>query len=87
MAAPSNTVWGTIVKNYDRVGISISQSYTDTQCTVTAQVWFWTKYSLTSNNAKTYFEFDTTAVSSTASGTKTPIKTTYNSGSGWSTNN
>lgn len=88
MAAPSNTVWGDIVKGYDRVGISISQSYTDTQCTVTAQVWFWTKWSLNSKYAKTYFEFDTTVVSDTAAGTTTPINTTDGSGeNGWNTAN
>lgn len=87
MAAPSNTVWGDKVKDYDRVGISISQSYTNGQCTVTAEVWFWTKYSLTDSSYNLYFDFDTTSATTSQSEKLNKIQTSNDSGSGWSTKN
>ena len=46
MAAPSNTVWGSIVGGYGRIGISVT--FTDTATTRKADigVWFWSKYSV-----------------------------------------
>lgn len=87
MAAPSNTVWGDIVKDYDRVGISISQSYTDTQCTVTAEVWFWTKYSFTDSSYNLYFDFNSTSATTSQSKETSKIETKNDSGSGWNTSN
>ena len=40
MAAPDGTVWGSTVGSYGRIGIYRSVSNTNTQSTVSIQVWF-----------------------------------------------
>ena len=85
MAAPSNTVWGSIVGGYGRIGISITMSSTNTQTTRTIDVWFWSKYSVSDSNNKYYYNHDATSAT-TLQGSRT-INTTVASGSGWSTSN
>ncbi len=86
MAAPSNTVWGSTVGDYVRVGISVSQSYTNTQCTVTTEVWFWTKWSLTDSNYNLYFDFDSTSATTSVPKETNKITTSVDSGT-WSNSN
>lgn len=84
MAAPSGTVWGSIVDDYGKIGLYVSTSSTATATTVSIQVWFWSKYSATDSNNTLCF--DDAASSATTSRGTTSIKTTVNSGS-WSTSN
>lgn len=87
MAAPSGTAWGSIYGNYGRLGLYTTTTDTNTARTITTQVWFWSKYSVTdSNNILYYDDRASSGSASTSKGSKT-IKTTVTSGSGWSTSN
>lgn len=86
MAAPDGIVWGSIKGSYGRIGIYTSISNTnDLNSTVTIQVWFWSKYSVSDEN-NTY-RFDNNATSASTNLGDVAITTTNNSGSGWSTDN
>ena len=54
MSAPSGIVWGSIAYSDYRLGIYTSLSNTDTQTTVSIQVWLWTKYQLTDSSNHYY---------------------------------
>lgn len=86
MAAPSGTTWGDIKGSYGRIGISTSISNVDLKSTVTIQVWFWSKYSVSDSNNRFFFNNNATSATSEKTGDKT-IKHTVSSGSGWSTSN
>lgn len=85
MAAPSGIVWGDIVKSLGRIGIYTSISNVDLDSTVTIQVWFWSKYSVSDSNNRFYFDNDT-STATTLIGDVT-VKHTVSSGAGWSTEN
>lgn len=86
MAAPSGTIWGSIVGGYGRIGLYTSLSNNDTTTTVNVQVWFWSKYSVSDSNNTLYFNDLASSGSATTSlGSKT-IKTTSDSG-GWASSN
>lgn len=85
MAAPSGTTWGSIVGGYGRVGIYIGISSTATQTKVTVSTWFWSKYSVTDSNNSYYY--NNNATSATSKIGSVTIKTTVDSGDGWSTSN
>ena len=85
MAAPSNTKWGSTVGGYGKIGISVTISNTNTQTKVHVEVWFWSKYSV-SDTSNTYY-YNNNATSATTSHGSVTIKTTVDSGSGWSTSN
>ena len=85
MAAPSSTVWGSIVGNYAKLGIYTSVSSTATSSTVSIEVWFWTKYGCSDSN-NTYY-FNNNASSATTSKGAVTINHTVSSGEGWSTSN
>lgn len=87
MAAPSGTTWGSIVGGYGRIGIYTSLSSTDATTTLTVQIWFWSKYSVSDTKNNLYF--DNLAASGSASSNKgsVSISTTVASGSGWSSSN
>lgn len=85
MAAPSGTTWGSIVGGYGRVGIYIGLSNTATQTKVTVSTWFWSKYSVTDSNNSYYY--NNNATSATSKVGSVTIKTTIDSGEGWSTSN
>lgn len=87
MAAPSGIVWGSTVGGYGRIGIYTSASTTNTQVTLTTQIWFWSKYSVDDTNNTLYYTLSTSSSSATDSKGSVSIKTTHNSGSGWSTTN
>lgn len=87
MAAPSNTVWGSIVGGYGRIGISVT--FTDTATTRKADigVWFWSKYSVSDQYNTLYYDRKLTSGTATTSRGNVSINTTVDSGSGWSTSN
>lgn len=86
MAAPDGTVWGSIVGSYGRIGIYKSISSTDTTTSVTVEVWFWSKYSVSDTANTLYFDNRTSSGSATTSKGSVSISTTSDSG-GWSTTN
>lgn len=83
MAAPENTVWGSIINSRGRIGIYTSTSSTNTVTNVTVEVWFWSKYSCTDSANTFYFSNDATEAT-TGRGSVT-INTSVNSS--WSTSN
>lgn len=87
MAAPSGTVWGSVVGGYGRIGIYVSMLTTNTTSTPTVQIWFWSKYSVSDTNNTLYYTYSSS--SSSASGNKgsVSISTSVDSGTGWSTSN
>lgn len=87
MAAPSGIVWGSEVGGYGRIGIYTKLSNTETTTTLSVEVWFWSKYSV-SDSANTYY-YDNLSTAGTATTSKgaVTINTTVASGSGWSTSN
>lgn len=87
MAAPSNTVWGSIVGGYGRIGISVT--FTDTATTRKADigVWFWSKYSVSDQYNTLYYDRKLTSGEATNNRGNVAISTTVASGSGWSTSN
>lgn len=87
MAAPSGTVWGSIVGGYGRIGIYSAVSSTSTTTTVTVEVWFWSKYSVSDSNNAYYYDNLSSAGSATTSRGSVSISTTVDSGDGWSTSN
>ena len=77
MAAPSGTVWGSIVGSYGRIGIYTTTSSTNTETTVSVQVWFWSKYSVDDDVGATLYLDNLSATgSATTSKGSTSIKTT-----------
>lgn len=84
MAAPSGTKWGSTIGGYGCIGIYTGVSSTATQTKVNVEVWFWSKYSVSDSNNKYYF--NTASSATTLIGSRS-IKTTVDSGSGWSTSN
>ena len=85
MSAPSGTVWGNIVNSLGRLGIYTSASSTDTQTTVTIEVWFWSKWSVQDTNNAYYFDASTTTA--TTNRGSISINHTVATGDGWSTSN
>lgn len=85
MAAPKNTVWGSTIGSYGKIGIYLTTSDTNTVRTVNVQVWLSTKYSATDSSNNFYFDFGTQ--SPTTNRGSVSIKHTVDSGSGWSTSN
>lgn len=86
MAAPSGIVWGSTVGSYGRIGIYKSLSSTNTTTSVTVEVWFWSKYSVSDSNNTFYFNNHSTTGSATTDRGSVSISTTSDSG-GWSTTN
>lgn len=94
MAAPSGTVWGSIVNGSSsgrkgRLGIYTSISNTDTKTTVNVQVWFWTIYSCSDGASNTLYYNAGTGVTaaSTVAASNIDITHTVATGSGWNTAN
>ena len=87
MAAPNNTVWGSIVGGYGRIGISVT--FTDTATTRKADigVWFWSKYSVDDQYNTLYYDRKLKSGEATTNRGNVSINTTVASGSGWSTSN
>ncbi len=87
MAAPSGTVWGSIVGGYGRIGIYSKVSSTATTTTVNVEVWFWSKYSVSDTANSYYYNNLSTAGNATTLVGSVNINTTVDSGEGWSTSN
>ena len=85
MAAPSGTVWGSIVGSYGRVGIHVKLTHTNTHTTRVITLWFWSKYSISDSTNTLYYNAGTT--NATSSKGSVSISTSVSSGSGWSTSN
>lgn len=86
MAAPSGTVWGSIVGGYGRIGIYVSVSnVSSTQSKRHTEVWFWSKYSVRDSGNTFYYNDEST--SATTSKGSVSISTSVDSGGGWSTSN
>lgn len=85
MAAPSGTVWGSIVGGYGRVGIHVALTHTNTHTTRVITLWFWSKYGLSDSTNTLYYDAGTT--NATSSKGSVSISTSVSSGSGWSTSN
>lgn len=87
MAAPSGTVWGSIVNNHGRIGISTSVSSTATQTTVTVQAWFWTWYSCEDSYNTLYLDIGTGVTAASTNVGSTEINHTRDWGEAWHTDN
>lgn len=87
MAAPSSTVWGSIVNDRAKLGIYTSISNTNTVSTVKVQVWVATKWNVTDVYNTLYYNHGTNITSATTSKGNVAIKTTVGSGGGWSESN
>ena len=94
MAAPSGTVWGSIVNGSSngrkgRLGIYTSVTNTNTETTVNVQVWFWTIYSCSDGAANTlYYNAGTNVTSaSTVVASNIDITHTVATGAEWNTAN
>ena len=93
MAAPSSTVWGSIVSGSEntrkgRLGIYTDVTTSNTSVTVNVQVWFWSMYSAYDNANEYYYNArsDGNSEATTLIGPVT-ITHTVTSGEGWSTTN
>lgn len=86
MAAPSGIVWGSIASSYYKLGIYTSLSNTNTQSTVSIQIWLWSKYTVQDNVNRCYFDNNATSASTLVK-SNTSLNHTNASGSGWSTDN
>ena len=87
MAAPSGIVWGSTVGSYGRIGIYRSLSSTNDKTTVTVEIWFWSKYSVSDTNNTLYYDNRSSSGSASTSQGSMSISTTNDSGSGWSESN
>lgn len=89
MAAPSGTVWGSIASGYHKLGIYTKLTNTATSTILNVEVWLATKYSVNDPNNTFYYDI-TTSASAPSSPTKRSIgsiKTSVDSGTGWSSSN
>ena len=84
MAAPSGTTWGSIVNSSYKLGIYTSLSNTNTQSTVSVQIWLWSRYALQDGVNRCYFDNNATSASTLV---KSNISINHTSGSSWSTSN
>lgn len=89
MAAPTtNITWGDIAGGYGRIGIYHTLSSTNAETTLTVEVWFWSKYSVSDNLGNALY-LDNLASSGSATTDRggTNIQTKVATGAGWSTSN
>lgn len=87
MEAPNNIIWGSTVGGYGRIGIYKTYSRTNTEDTLTVQIWFWSKYSVSDSSNTLYHSNLASSGSATTSYGSYDINTTVASGNGWSTSN
>ena len=94
MAAPSGTVWGSIVSDIrkpngrkGRIGIYTNIVNTNTKTTVNVQVWFWTIYSCSDGYNTFYYNVGPNVSSATTHIGSIDINHTVASGDGWNTAN
>lgn len=91
MAAPASTSWGSAVGGYGRIGLYVTTSSTETATTLTVEVWFWSKYSVSDSANNLYFDNKATnaepSITAMTNHGSVSVSTTVASGSGWSTDN
>ena len=80
-------VWGSIYGDYAKAGIETILSNTNTQTTVTVNLWVWTKYSMDETYNTLYFDNLSASGSATTNEGSVSIQTSVNTGSGWSESN
>lgn len=85
MAAPTGIVWGSVVNSKGRVGIYANVTTTDTEATVSIEVWFYSKWSVTDSLNSYYFNNEATYATTKIGSVN--IKHTVSSGNGWSNSN
>ena len=86
MAAPSNTVWGSIVNEKAKLGISVTAtSTTNTSVTLNVQVWLALKWNISDSSNKYYFTYTNDSGTSVTSPNGTSLSLSFGttSGSGW----
>lgn len=84
MAAPSNTVWGSISDDRGKLGIAISASNTNTTTTLTVQVWLALKYNIDDDKNTYSFSYTNDSGStSTSSDSNLVLNFGTSSGAGW----
>lgn len=88
MAAPNGTIWGSVVGGYGKLGLYVTATDTATQRKITTEVWFASKYSVDDSYNNLYFDiFETSNGPATTNKGSFPVKTTVDTGSGWSATN
>ena len=87
MAAPSGTIWGSVVGGYGRIGIYPKVTITATSVDIDVEIWFWSKYSVSDTGNTLYYDNLASSGSATTSRGAVSISTTVDTGSGWSTSN
>lgn len=88
MGAPSDIKWGGTVGDYGKIGIYPKLSSTNTTTTVTVEIWFASKYSVSDTNNTLYYDaLKTSGGSASSSKGSLSIKTTVASGSEWPSSN
>lgn len=80
-------VWGSVVNDYGRIGINKIVTTTDDSYTLTVELWFWSKYSVSDTNNALYYNNLASSGSATTSLGATSVQTTVASGTGWSESN
>ncbi len=84
MAAPSNTVWGSISDDKGKLGIAISASNTNTTTTLTVQVWLALKYNIDdSSNTYSFSYTNDSGTTSTVNDSNLVLNFGTSSGAGW----
>lgn len=88
MAAPSGTVWGSIVGGYGKLGIYRRvTNNNDGTATARIEIWFASKYSVDDSSNTLYFTDSASPGSATGNYGSVDINTEVASGEGWSTDN
>lgn len=83
MAAPSNTVWGS-VSGQGKLGIAVSASSTNTQTTLTVDVWLAVRYNIDdSNNSYSFSYTNDSGNTSTSNDSDISLDFGTTSGEGW----
>lgn len=88
MAAPSSTVWGSVVGSgtaQAKLGIYVKLTTSNTEVAREVQVWYWTRYSVSDSSNTFYYNCSQTATSATTS--KGSVSISHSSNSSWSTSN
>ena len=87
MAAPSGTKWGEVAGGYGRIGIYATTTSNGMETTVTIQVWFSSKYSVSDTGNTLYLDNLAASGSATSAKGATNIQTTVATGDPWPTAN
>lgn len=85
--AEGQTTYGSIVGNYGRLYMSPNRTDSATSSTLEVYVGFASKYSVSDSNNTFYFNDRASSGSATTARDIDPIKTTVDTGSGWSSSN